>query len=111
MTNANCVPDAFMSKAEIYKQRGETALATFSYTQAIKVKPDDAEIYFKRAKMYEKMGEVLLAMEDYAKVSPIKQYKYCRFEFTDGNTSAYKVMLIDDNYCHNCDNLPRLHLP
>lgn len=76
MTDANCVPDAFMSRAEIYKQRGETALAAFSYTQAIKVKPDDAEIYFKRAKMYEKMGKILLAMEDYTKVSPMKQYKY-----------------------------------
>jgi len=88
MTNANCVPDAFMSKAEIYKQRGETALAAFSYTQVIKVKPDDAEIYFKRAKMYEKMGEVPLAMEDYAKVSPMNQYTYCKFKFTVGNTSA-----------------------
>lgn len=73
MTDANCVPDALMSRAEIYKQRGETTLALFNYTQAIKVKPDDAEIYFKRAKMYEKMDKILLAMEDYAKVSPMKQ--------------------------------------
>uniref|UniRef100_A0A8C1Z8C3 Tetratricopeptide repeat domain 6 n=1 Tax=Cyprinus carpio TaxID=7962 RepID=A0A8C1Z8C3_CYPCA len=71
MTNAKCVSDAFMSTAEIYKQRGETTLALFNYTQAIKVKPDDAEIYFKRAKMYEKMGEILLAMEDYAKTFTI----------------------------------------
>lgn len=74
MTDALCVSDAFLSTADIYKQRGETTLALFSYTKAIKVKPDDAEIYFKRAKMYEKMGEILLAMEDYAKVSPMKQY-------------------------------------
>lgn len=73
MTDAKCVSDAFMSRAEIYKQRGETTLALINYTQAVKVKPDDAEIYFKRAKMYEKIGEILLAMEDYAKVSPIKQ--------------------------------------
>ncbi|XP_016129583.1 uncharacterized protein ttc6, partial [Sinocyclocheilus grahami] len=62
---------AFMSTAEIYKQRGDTTLALFSYTQAIKVKPDDAEIYFKRAKMYEKMGEILLAMDDYVKTFTI----------------------------------------
>ncbi len=72
LTGALCVSDAFMSTADIYKQRGETTLALFSYTQAIKVKPNDAEIYFKRAKMYEKTGEILLAMEDYAKVSPMR---------------------------------------
>ncbi|TRY89680.1 hypothetical protein DNTS_010125, partial [Danionella cerebrum] len=59
--------DALMSRAEIYKQRGETTLALFCYTQALEVKPDDAEIYFRRGKMYNAMGMNHLAMEDYFK--------------------------------------------
>lgn len=57
-----------MSRAEIFKQRGETTSAIISYTQAIKAKPDKADIYFRRAQVYEKKDEILLAMEDYAKV-------------------------------------------
>ena len=66
-----CLPDAFKSKAEIYRVRGETTLAIINYTQAIKCRPEDDDNYFKRAEMYEKRNEILLAMEDYAKVSHV----------------------------------------
>lgn len=67
----NLPADAFKSRAEIYKMRGETILAISNYTQAVNCNPDDAESFFRRAKMYEKTNETLLAMDDYAKVSPL----------------------------------------
>ncbi|XP_043930180.1 tetratricopeptide repeat protein 6 [Protopterus annectens] len=62
--------DAYQSKAEIYRRKGDITMAIISYTQAIKCNPTD-ESYFKRGEMYEKRNEVLLAMEDYAMVFAI----------------------------------------
>lgn len=60
--------DAYLSRAEIYKKQGDKSLAIINYTLALRIKPTDDEIYFKRAQMYEE-DDLLLAMDDYAKVS------------------------------------------
>ncbi|XP_007891557.2 uncharacterized protein LOC103178545 [Callorhinchus milii] len=57
--------DAYRSKAEIYRSRGEITMAIINYTQALKCKPDD-ETYFRRGEMHEHRNEVRLAMEDYS---------------------------------------------
>lgn len=49
--------------------KGDIAMAIADYSQAIRFKPQDDDMYFRRAEMYEKSSETLLAMEDYAKVS------------------------------------------
>ncbi|XP_069883001.1 tetratricopeptide repeat protein 6 isoform X1 [Dipodomys merriami] len=58
--------EAYLSKAEIFKGKNDMTLAILNYTQAIKCKPTDAEIYFRRGVVYEKTNRVL-AMDDYSK--------------------------------------------
>lgn len=62
--------EAYLSKAEIYRKKKDITLAILNYTQAIKYKPTDADIYFRRGEMYEITNRVL-AMDDFAKVSCI----------------------------------------
>ncbi|XP_048456382.1 uncharacterized protein ttc6 [Rhincodon typus] len=56
--------DAYTSKGDIYREKGDITLAIINYSQGLKCRPDD-DIYFKRAEMYEKNNDLLLAMEDY----------------------------------------------
>uniref|UniRef100_A0A8C5KL03 Tetratricopeptide repeat domain 6 n=1 Tax=Jaculus jaculus TaxID=51337 RepID=A0A8C5KL03_JACJA len=58
--------EAYLSKAEIFREKKDFMLAILNYTQAIKCRPTDADIYFRRGEMYEKTNRVL-AMDDYAK--------------------------------------------
>ncbi|XP_045704501.1 tetratricopeptide repeat protein 6 [Phyllostomus hastatus] len=58
--------EAYLSKAEIYRKKKDITLAILNYTQAIKCKPTDADIYFRRGEMYEITNRVL-AMDDFAK--------------------------------------------
>ena len=59
-----------MSKAEIFRKKEDITLAILNYTQAIKCKPTEADIYFRRGEMYELTNRVL-AIDDFAKVSCI----------------------------------------
>ncbi|XP_053528490.1 tetratricopeptide repeat protein 6 isoform X3 [Artibeus jamaicensis] len=58
--------EAYLSKAEIYRRKKDITLAILNYTQAIKCKPTDADIYFRRGEMYEITNRVL-AMDDFSK--------------------------------------------
>lgn len=61
-----------MSKAEIYRSKGDITMSIVNYTRAIKARPEDDEAYFRRAQMFEKSNEKSLAIDDYAKVSMLK---------------------------------------
>ncbi|XP_072423984.1 uncharacterized protein ttc6 [Chiloscyllium punctatum] len=56
--------DAYTSKGDIYRNKGDITMAIINYSQGLKCR-SDADIYFKRAEMYEKNNDLLLAMEDY----------------------------------------------
>ncbi|XP_042845521.1 tetratricopeptide repeat protein 6 isoform X1 [Panthera tigris] len=58
--------EAYLSKAEIFRGRKDITLAILNYTQAIKCKPTDADIYFRRGEMYEIANKVL-AIDDFSK--------------------------------------------
>nr|XP_048271664.1 tetratricopeptide repeat protein 6 isoform X1 [Myodes glareolus]XP_048271666.1 tetratricopeptide repeat protein 6 isoform X1 [Myodes glareolus] len=58
--------EAYLSKAEIFREKKELTLAILNYSQAIKCRPKDADLYFKRGEMYEKTNKVL-AIDDYSK--------------------------------------------
>ncbi|XP_035584032.1 tetratricopeptide repeat protein 6 isoform X3 [Zalophus californianus] len=58
--------EAYLSKAEIFRRRKDITLAILNYTQAIKCKPMDADIYFRRGEMYEISNKVL-AIDDFSK--------------------------------------------
>ncbi|XP_074146808.1 tetratricopeptide repeat protein 6 [Sminthopsis crassicaudata] len=58
--------DVYLSKAEIFKKRGNFTLTLLNYTQAIKCRPTDDDIYFKRAEILN-IENKLLAMGDYSK--------------------------------------------
>ena len=45
----------------------DVTMAVTNLNQAIKLQPNNADIYMRRANLYEKRGQILLAMEDYAK--------------------------------------------
>lgn len=60
--------EAYLSKAEIFREKNDITLAILNYSQAIKCRPKDASLYFKRGEMYEKTNKVL-AIDDYSKVS------------------------------------------
>ncbi|XP_070270145.1 uncharacterized protein [Myotis yumanensis] len=57
--------EAYLSKAEIFRKRKEVTLAILNYTKAIKLKPMDADIYFRRGEMYE-LTNKFLAMDDFS---------------------------------------------
>lgn len=57
-----------MSKAEIYKQKKDYTMSIVNYTQALKCRPSDDDIYYRRAQMYEAQEELIIAMDDYARV-------------------------------------------
>ncbi|XP_014340070.1 uncharacterized protein TTC6 [Latimeria chalumnae] len=63
--------DAYQSKAEIYRRRGDITMALLSYSQAIKYNPQEDETYFRRAQLYESRNDMILAMEDYSQASQI----------------------------------------
>ncbi|XP_028935362.1 tetratricopeptide repeat protein 6 isoform X2 [Ornithorhynchus anatinus] len=56
----------YLSKAEIFRNKGDITLAIMNYTQALKCKPTDDNIYFKRGEVYEKENKIL-SMDDYSK--------------------------------------------
>ncbi|XP_028638363.1 tetratricopeptide repeat protein 6 isoform X1 [Grammomys surdaster] len=58
--------EAYLSKAEIFREKKDITLAILNYSQAIKCRPKDANLYFKRGEMYEKTNKVL-AIDDYSK--------------------------------------------
>ncbi|XP_008063780.2 uncharacterized protein LOC103268029, partial [Carlito syrichta] len=58
--------EAYLSKAEIFRERKEITLAILNYSQAIKCKPIDADIYFRRGEMNEIANKVL-AIDDFSK--------------------------------------------
>ncbi|XP_027703248.1 tetratricopeptide repeat protein 6 [Vombatus ursinus] len=58
--------DVYLSKAEIFRKRGNFTLALLNYSQAIKCRPTDDDIYFKRAEILY-VGNKLLAIDDYSK--------------------------------------------
>ncbi|XP_059860639.1 tetratricopeptide repeat protein 6 [Delphinus delphis] len=58
--------EAYISRAEIFRGKKDSTLAIVNYTQAIKCKPMDADIYFRRGEMYEIENKVL-AIDDFTK--------------------------------------------
>ncbi|XP_075803800.1 tetratricopeptide repeat protein 6 isoform X1 [Microtus pennsylvanicus] len=58
--------EAYLSKAEIFREKKEITLAILNYSQAIKCRPKDSDLYFKRGEMYEKTNR-MLAIDDYSK--------------------------------------------
>ncbi|XP_023377408.1 tetratricopeptide repeat protein 6 [Pteropus vampyrus] len=58
--------EAYLSKAEIFRRKNDITLAILNYTQAIKCKPMDADMYFRRGEMYEITNKVL-AIDDFSK--------------------------------------------
>ncbi|XP_060031436.1 tetratricopeptide repeat protein 6 isoform X2 [Erinaceus europaeus] len=58
--------EVYLSKAEIFKGKNDTTLAIINYSLAIKCKPTDADMYFRRGEMYELENKVL-AMDDFSK--------------------------------------------
>ncbi|XP_032098398.1 tetratricopeptide repeat protein 6 [Sapajus apella] len=58
--------EAYLSKAEIYRGKKDVTLAILNYTQAIKCRPTDADIYFRRGEMHEITNKVL-AIDDFSK--------------------------------------------
>ncbi len=41
--------------AEIYRQEGDSTMAIINYSRAIKLNPDDANIYYNRAALFEEV--------------------------------------------------------
>jgi tetratricopeptide (TPR) repeat protein len=68
-TFSSCL-EAYLSRAEIFREKNNITLAILNYTQAIKCMPTNADVYFRRGEMYEKANKVL-AVDDYSKVSLI----------------------------------------
>ncbi|KAM8780252.1 tetratricopeptide repeat protein 6 [Rhynchonycteris naso] len=58
--------EAYLSKAEIFRKKNDFILAIVNYTQAIKCRPMDADLYFRRGEMYEITNKVL-AIDDFSK--------------------------------------------
>ncbi|XP_054431974.1 tetratricopeptide repeat protein 6 [Pteronotus mesoamericanus] len=58
--------EAYLSKAEIFRKKRDITLAILNYTQAIKCKPTEADVYFRRGEMYEITNRVL-AIDDFSK--------------------------------------------
>ncbi|XP_067895393.1 uncharacterized protein ttc6 isoform X2 [Heterodontus francisci] len=56
--------DAYTSKGDIYRNKGDITMAIINYSQGLKCRPD-GDVYFKRAEMYEQSNDLLVAMEDY----------------------------------------------
>ncbi|XP_076983019.1 tetratricopeptide repeat protein 6 isoform X3 [Tamandua tetradactyla] len=58
--------EVYLSKAEIFKKKGDISLAILNYTKAIKCMPTNADIYFRRGEMNEILNKVL-AIDDFSK--------------------------------------------
>ncbi|TPX58913.1 hypothetical protein SpCBS45565_g07874 [Spizellomyces sp. 'palustris'] len=59
---------AFQAKARIYQELGMIKLAIVSYSQVIKLKPNNADGYFQRACLFEAENEAVYASEDFKMV-------------------------------------------
>ncbi|XP_045424232.1 tetratricopeptide repeat protein 6 isoform X2 [Lemur catta] len=58
--------EVYLSKAEIFRGKKDITLAILNYTQAIKCRPTDADIYFRRGEMFEMTNKVL-AIDDFTR--------------------------------------------
>ncbi|KAL2789997.1 tetratricopeptide repeat protein 6 isoform 1 [Daubentonia madagascariensis] len=58
--------EAYLSKAEIFRGKKDITLAILNYSQAIKCRPTDADIYFRRGEMHEIANRVL-AIDDFSR--------------------------------------------
>ncbi|XP_069772876.1 uncharacterized protein ttc6 isoform X2 [Narcine bancroftii] len=56
--------DSYISKGDIYRNKGDITMAIINYSQGLKCRPH-GDIYFRRAEMYEADNDLFLAMEDY----------------------------------------------
>uniref|UniRef100_A0A8C6W6P1 Tetratricopeptide repeat domain 6 n=1 Tax=Nannospalax galili TaxID=1026970 RepID=A0A8C6W6P1_NANGA len=94
--------EVYVSKAEIFREKKDFTLAILNYSQAIKCRPTDADLYFRRGEMYERTNRVL-AIDDYSKVSFIynKTYRgkaYFRRNFYKQATQDFSVAIhLDPN--------------
>jgi len=62
---------AYYSRGNAYKEKGELDRAIVDYTNAIALKPKDADFYYNRGNAYDDRGEVDHAIEDYTEAIAI----------------------------------------
>lgn len=70
--DAEYVIFAYTTRAGVYLHLGDTAKAMNDYNLAIKVKPDEGDLYDKRAQIYFEQGKYELAAADYRKMIELK---------------------------------------
>lgn len=63
---------AYSTRAGVYLHLGDTAKALVDYNTAIKVKPDEENLYENRAQIYYELGKYDLADADYRKMTELK---------------------------------------
>lgn len=63
---------AYSTRASVYLHLGDTVKALSDYTSAIKVKPDEENLYENRAQIYFEQGKYDLADADYRKMIDLK---------------------------------------
>ena len=70
--DAEYVIFAYSTRANVYLILEDTVKAIADYTTAIKIKPDESDLYEKRAQIYYELGRYDLADADYQKMIELK---------------------------------------
>lgn len=70
--DAEYVIFAYSTRASVYLNLEDTVKAITDYTTAIKVKPDESDLFEKRAQIYYELGRYDLADADYHKMIELK---------------------------------------
>lgn len=70
--DAEYVIFAYSTRANVYLNLEDTVKAIADYTTAIKIKPDESDLYEKRAQIYYELGRYDLADADYQKMIELK---------------------------------------
>lgn len=70
--DAEYVIFAYSTRASVYLNLEDTVKAITDYTTAIKVKPDESDLFEKRAQIYYELGRYDLADADYYKMIELK---------------------------------------
>lgn len=81
---------AYTTRAGVYVLLGDTAKALSDYSMAIKVKPDEEDLYEKRAQIYYEQEKYDLADADYRKMIELKPGETMGYMGLGRNANAQK---------------------
>jgi tetratricopeptide (TPR) repeat protein len=71
--NPKLAPLVYLNRGKVYLLKDEVAKAVADFSEAIKLTPDDGQLYYLRAKAYRRLGQLQQAEQDERRAKELKK--------------------------------------